>query len=314
MNIGSARRLFVGVESVLAAALVAVAVLIVGLPAQHAEEVVVTDTPADALRPDAPGTAGGAYDRAVFIRGLHSTRNAPVAAAVTAPPVAPSEAWKTEVAQSLKVKGTYIAALPDASVAVLKWGDKEELLYGPGERITGAPEGVTLGAVAYDRVEVRKGGDLVTVAVEEYRSAGVAAAPPPAPMPEPDAASGPPPGEPMLAGADTLTPTQYGPDKYALKRGELEPYIKSPEKMFTQMTVRPQTENGEPTGGYIITGMQGNALLKKIGLRNGDVIMRVNGQTPINMMNAISDPAMGEIAVEYMRAGRRQTLHYTIQD
>ena len=109
-------------------------------------------------------------------------------------------------------------------------------------------------------------------------------------------------------------PKKYGPNKYMIKKEDIGPYLKSPERLFTEMSVKPQIQNGEPTGGYIITGMRSNALLRKVGLRDGDVILRVNGTEPINLVNIISNPTIREIHVEYIRAGRRQTLHFTIQE
>ena len=80
------------------------------------------------------------------------------------------------------------------------------------------------------------------------------------------------------------------------------------------MKVNTQNINGEPTGNFIITNLKSNALLKKVGLRNNDIITRVNGQSPMNLTSILKDSSITEYTLEYIRAGRAQVLNFTVKD
>ena len=85
-------------------------------------------------------------------------------------------------------------------------------------------------------------------------------------------------------------PQEHGsntPAKLIFKASELKAYSKQPEKLFTEISIRPETRIGKPTGGFIITGMKEDALLRKMGLCKGDVLVSVNGKSPLHLMSLL---------------------------
>ena len=102
--------------------------------------------------------------------------------------------------------------------------------------------------------------------------------------------------------------------KYILKRSIIASYQSKPEKLFAEAQLQPQIENNEPSGRYIIQSLKDDCVLRKVGLRKGDVIDAINGQPAINLLNLLKDTSLEYIGIEYLRGGRLQCLRYIIQD
>jgi type II secretory pathway component PulC len=98
-------------------------------------------------------------------------------------------------------------------------------------------------------------------------------------------------------------------------RNTFNPYTQQPDKLFTEVSVKPHiAENGEPTGGYVITGMKDQALLNKIGLQPGDIVTRVNGKNPIELVNIVNSSTLKNVNIDFIRAGKNRRLNFTIKD
>ena len=77
--------------------------------------------------------------------------------------------------------------------------------------------------------------------------------------------------------------------------------------IFTEISIRPETKDGEPTGGWIITEMKEDALLKKIGLKQGDIITKINGQAVFNILKSFQF-STDKLAFEIARKGKEMTI------
>lgn len=128
-----------------------------------------------------------------------------------------------------------------------------------------------------------------------------------------DQASGAPGG---AAGGSDFRIEQVGDGEYVIDREEVDAALDNMNQLFTQVRAVPHFQGGKSTGFRLFAIRQGS-LFDKIGLRNGDIIQRVNG-------NDISDPskALGlfqqlrnerQITADIVRNKEEKTLSYTFR-
>lgn len=107
-----------------------------------------------------------------------------------------------------------------------------------------------------------------------------------------------------------------GENQYQIDRAEVDDTFDNLSQVFTQVRAVPHFEGGKATGFRLFQIRQGS-LFEKIGLKNGDVIQKINGQE-------LSDPsrAMGmlqelrgesELTIELVRNRQPQTLSYQVR-
>lgn len=106
---------------------------------------------------------------------------------------------------------------------------------------------------------------------------------------------------------------QLGDGEYVIDREEVDAALDNMNQLFTQVRAVPHFQGGKSTG-FRLFAIRQNSLFDKIGLRNGDIIQRING-------NDISDPskALGlfnelrnepNVQVEIVRNKEEKTLSY----
>ncbi|WP_027720795.1 type II secretory pathway component PulC-like protein [Maridesulfovibrio zosterae] len=66
-------------------------------------------------------------------------------------------------------------------------------------------------------------------------------------------------------------------NKITVERAQAKEVLDDPNAFLSQALFKPNRSNGK-TQGFRITNIKRNSLLKKLGLENGDVLMRVNGE------------------------------------
>lgn len=109
---------------------------------------------------------------------------------------------------------------------------------------------------------------------------------------------------------------QVGDGEYVIDREEVDAALDNMNQLFTQVRAVPHFQGGKSTGFRLFAIRQGS-LFDKIGLRNGDIIQRVNG-------NDISDPskALGlfqqlrnerQITADIVRNKEEKTLSYSFR-
>jgi len=114
------------------------------------------------------------------------------------------------------------------------------------------------------------------------------------------------------AGSD-IKVEQVGDGDYLIDRAEVDAALDNMNQLFTQVRAVPHFQGGKSTG-FRLFAIRQNSLFDKIGLRNGDIIQRING-------NDISDPskALGlfnelrnepSVAVEIVRNKEEKKLNY----
>jgi type II secretion system protein C len=108
----------------------------------------------------------------------------------------------------------------------------------------------------------------------------------------------------------------HAPKSYQLNRSDVEANLQDPEQSIKSVRFYPYRRRGE-TVGIRISGIKSKSYLRKLGLRNGDVIQGVNDQ-PINeksqALEMIGGLAQGgRFTIQTLRRGRPQEIQINIE-
>jgi type II secretion system protein C len=154
-------------------------------------------------------------------------------------------------------------------------------------------------AVAADRVTVRRGGADEVLAVVTER---------PAPAAERDGVPAPP--------AADVPIRQTGPGSFIVERRALTGAVDNTSGLLTQLRAVPEVHDGRPVG-FRLFQIKRESLFTQLGLRNGDVVQRVNGSTladPTSLLGFLErlrdEP---RVALDILRGGAPQTLVYDLR-
>lgn len=180
---------------------------------------------------------------------------------------------------------------------VEKSSGKEQQVVGVGEELDGAE----LKEVGWRRAILRRGGDdelLVVPADMEVEAAKKTASR-------------------SKAGAASDTNIQeIGADRWMVAQAEVEHQLQNLGTLFTQMRAVPNMKDGA-ADGFRVFAIRRNSLFQKLGLKNNDVVQRVNGMDLNNPARAMGllEELKGEtrLTVDVMRGGEPRTLTYEIR-
>lgn len=109
---------------------------------------------------------------------------------------------------------------------------------------------------------------------------------------------------------------QASEDRFVIDRGALETSIANPSEILTQARAVPNIVDGK-IKGFSIFSIKPGSVYEKLGIKNGDIIMRVNGtdlDSPakaLEFYGAISSAS--EITLDIERAGQRKTVTYNVK-
>jgi general secretion pathway protein C len=125
------------------------------------------------------------------------------------------------------------------------------------------------------------------------------------------------PGPVMASAAVSSNPhiQQVSENEYNIDRSEVNNALDNMNQLFTQMRAVPHFEGGKSTG-FRLFAIRQNSLFDQIGLRNGDIIQRING-------NDINDPSRAlalfqelrnerQLTIDLKRNNVQKTLNYTL--
>ncbi len=102
----------------------------------------------------------------------------------------------------------------------------------------------------------------------------------------------------------------------SVDRSFVEESMSNINTLMKQVRVRPHFENGRPDG-LLVYGINPNSLFRKMGLRNGDIIMGVDGKTIQSVDDALSlyDSLKnaGNLDMQIKRRGSLKEIHYNVQ-
>lgn len=191
---------------------------------------------------------------------------------------------------------------------------KRQLIVREGDEI----EGFHVVAIAIDRVELRRNGDVF-----ELSLSFTAAARAPSPPKGGEETSSPPSMEDLPPLETTRFGKRVGENRWVVRREELLRYygevMEDAERLAAiYASLKPKIEEGE-IGGYRLDPEGEREFFRAVGLREGDIIRRVNSMRMVSQRRAeyfLSEFLRNRISalvIDVEREGREEKLIYLIR-
>ncbi len=102
-----------------------------------------------------------------------------------------------------------------------------------------------------------------------------------------------------------------------LKREKIESAVNDLNTLMKQIRIRPHFKDGNPDG-LTISGIRSKSIFSEMGLRNGDVIIGVDGNTIESVDDALklyeSLQSASNVQVQLRRRGQLRTIDYNIEE
>ncbi|MBW1822286.1 MAG: PDZ domain-containing protein, partial [Deltaproteobacteria bacterium] len=113
-----------------------------------------------------------------------------------------------------------------------------------------------------------------------------------------------------------LTATKSRRQKITLKRSQIESSVKNVNELLKQVKIRPHTENGQ-AAGLMLSSIKRGSIFRRMGLRSGDIITGVNGDSLVSVDDALkiyeNMKTSSNMSIEIKRRGRNRTIDYNIE-
>ena len=188
----------------------------------------------------------------------------------------------------------------DAYAVIEDPATREQRLQRVGDDIGGA----RLTAIAWDRVTLRDAEGEHTLLLTTEPAAG-----------DGERRTAVPPGG-MPPDAPDVPIRQTGPDSYIVDRGALTGAVDNTSGLLTQLRAVPEVSEGRPIG-FRLFQINPQSVFARLGIRNGDVVQRVNGGTladPASLLGFLqrlqNEP---RVALDIVRGGQPHTLVYDLR-
>jgi general secretion pathway protein C len=220
---------------------------------------------------------------------------------VKAPPQGPTEA--TAVASNngpLKLWGTALGDNQRAFAIIEDLSVHAQGLYHEGDVIL---PGVTLVEVRWDRIVIERNGRRETLTLPTL--------PPSVDTPPSVMATAPAPSD----GQESIR--QMAQDSFQIDRREVDHAMNNLNELFTQARAVPYSSPEGDAQGFRLFSIKPQSLIDRIGLKNGDVVQRVNGveisdpSTAFGLLQELQGHA--QVRVDVLRNHQAVTLSYDIQ-
>jgi general secretion pathway protein C len=187
--------------------------------------------------------------------------------------------------------------------------NREQSLYRVNDEVEGT--GARVKAVEWDRVILTRNGKdeiLELKPADDARTASIGRGVG-RPVAAPRRGRGP--------GAQRQIPDDHiqatGENEYLIDRAEVDNALENMSQLFTQIRAVPHFEGGQSTG-FRLFAIRSGSLFDKIGLRNGDIIQKINGNPmndPGKAMQLLEElRSESALSVEVIRNRQPQTLSY----
>ncbi|HWV38973.1 MAG TPA: type II secretion system protein GspC [Vulgatibacter sp.] len=249
--------------------------------------------------PAAVGPARLSAEKTAKVLGIELPKEVPVA--VPMEPVFDPNADPVRTTLRVTLIGTMVANRPEWSLATIRDDNARETgAYFPGDTILGAE----ILEIERMRVIIRNQGRKEYIAMGE-------GGPPPAPV-APVATSAPPARD----RGDSAEVQKLDENNYVISRDELDKQLSNLNSIATQARIVPSFKNGV-ANGFKLFSIRPGSIYSKIGIKNGDVIRRINGYEINSPDKALEVYAKlkesSNIEIEGERGGRPFNYKYQIQ-
>ena len=221
--------------------------------------------------------------------------------AVKAPLQAESAPLATNSNSSLKLWGTAVGDTDRAFAIIEDLGTHAQGLYHVGDLVL---PNVTLVEVYWDRIVINRNGRRETLTFPADLSPSV-------PVPTLIAAN-----EATLGEAPDSV-RQVTEDSFQIDRREVNHVMNNLNELFTQARAVPYSSPNGDEHGFRLFSIKPQSLVDRIGLKNGDVVQRVNGveisdpSTAFSLLQELQ--GRSQVKVDVMRNHQPVTLSYEIQ-
>lgn len=110
--------------------------------------------------------------------------------------------------------------------------------------------------------------------------------------------------------------SQTGSDRITVEKNLINESLKDINSLMKDVRIRPHFTDGR-SDGLIISGIRGDSVFKKLGLRNGDIILGVDGSKIESVDDAMKLYGglknMQNMKIDIKRRGQVQTLDYNVK-
>jgi general secretion pathway protein C len=207
-----------------------------------------------------------------------------------------AESAKPTAPKKYKLVGT-ITGPGDRSYAFIQEGtDPKQKIYRFHEDIDGGK----IVKISRDHIVIRRQKEEEVIS---FISKEVGSQPVKGPQPPPRSATG-------------ETVRRMSSNRFLINREDATASVGDVNKFMTQARMKPHFEMGKPSG-YSVSEIIPGSLIEKIGLRNNDIIKKVNGQMinkPEEVYQAYAQLLKdANIEVEIERGGRSEVFRYEIK-
>jgi general secretion pathway protein C len=169
-------------------------------------------------------------------------------------------------------------------------------------RVQGNIDGGKIIQVSRNQIQIERDGKKETLRLSEEEA-----------RPRPPAKELPPPSS---APAKGEVVRKLSANRFLVNREDVNAAVGDINQFMTQARLRPHFEMGKPSG-YSVSEVVPGSLMEKLGLRNNDVIKKINGMAviqPEEVMQAYAQLQRdSNIEVEIERGGRSEILRYEIR-
>jgi general secretion pathway protein C len=220
----------------------------------------------------------------------------------------------SEVATNLHIKllGTSTLTLSKPFIIVEDDNDHEQSLYRMGDEI---PDAGTLVGVYKDHAIILHQGRRTKLEMPTDQNGGAAPAPAPRPFGLPGMGL-----RGFMRGRGRSGQNgvrQIDPNRYVLDRSTLNNNLSNMAELFTQVRAIPNLGVDGESNGFKLSEIQPDSIFQQIGLRDGDVLTGVGGQTvgdpskAMQLLGALRNQS--SISLTVMRGGQPVQLQYSIR-
>lgn len=214
----------------------------------------------------------------------------------------------------LRLRGTIVQNRPEDSFAVIEVAQSgKQGLYRVGDQV----EGMEILRVMPEWVEIRESGSIVRLGITKTESEGgasVVSRPGPEAGPAPEASS----TRPGLSGrsGEMRLARMVGANSYIIERDTLNEGLSDLSTVMSQVMVQPSVKDGQPHG-FQVTSIAPGSLVMELGLRNNDVVLKINGapiRQPEDVIGLYKQfQQLDTVRLEVERGGRPVTLTYSMR-
>ncbi len=229
--------------------------------------------------------------RPILTRDLFETSKTPL------PAVAKTEVNLDDMEETqlnLKLWGTVTGSEEQAYAVIEDTQKREQNLYRVGDSIQNA----IVKMIRRAKVVLQVDGRDEVLAMEEIQQGGS----------RKTFSSRSSPSRPSTSGIRT--------QRVSMKRSMITDAINDVSKLMTQVKIQPHMQDGQPNG-LAISNIMPNSIFRRMGLRNGDILKKVEGQDIRTVDDALrlydSMKTADNVSVEIERRGSTRTIDYTIR-